>query len=154
MRRKRATRPRAFLLRSTPSSGSLASPLWPALWRSHGGALGHALTPCRATDSGRQLARSERFDKIRLPLARHRQHPHLRIAPLWIAKADLAQRTFASICPSCPASSAIDCHQMGLVTGIADVAEVWGMEDHKTVRTVGLVLASKIVSQRWELRKS
>jgi hypothetical protein len=28
------------------------------------------------------------------------------------------------------------CYQMGLVTEIADVAEMWGMVDHKTVRTV------------------
>jgi len=28
------------------------------------------------------------------------------------------------------------CYQTGLVTGIADVAEMWGVEDHKTVRTV------------------
>ena len=27
-------------------------------------------------------------------------------------------------------------YQTGLVTGIADVAEMWGVEDHKTVRTV------------------
>ena len=28
------------------------------------------------------------------------------------------------------------CYQMGLVTGIADLTEMWGMEDHKAVRIV------------------
>ena len=32
------------------------------------------------------------------------------------------------------------CCQKGLVTGIADVAEMWGMEDHKTARTVRSLL--------------